>query len=137
MLEFSYLSLGFFLLLYNTVRDMKTRVIDSRFNFMAVGATIMLAAANRPGWLILGFGIFTSLSLAMLLRKHLAGGDLEAIGWVVLGMAVLNPAKVFIFLVSLAALTSLSIAISRAISKQQGLPGYVAILGSYALTAAL
>lgn len=144
MLEGGYLFFTAMMLLYNTVRDMRTREIDSRFNFMAIGATIMLLIANRPGWLILGFAILTAFCLGFLLKKHFASGDREAMGWIVLGLAIINPAKVFIFLFVFLALTTLSLGLSLAISKRndptsskQGVPGYVAILGSYVLVALL
>lgn len=128
------------MLAYNTWRDLKTRTIDSRWNFFAFGATVMLLTFQKTDLLT----IFMLLGLALIINKVLkkptfSDGDHEAITWVIIGFGAINLVKIPVFLLAMAILTGFGIILVKYGLKleHQHLPGYLFILTSFMLTAVL
>jgi len=119
------------MLIYNTVRDLKTQEIDERFNYLALGATLMLIPILKPSWLLLLVLIFLSILSSIFFKKAMASGDLQALNWIYLGLGIIDYTKVIKFLISLTGLFTLSFAITKLLKANKLAPGYPLILGSY------
>lgn len=134
----SYFLFTGLMLLYNTIRDLKTRTIDSRFNYFAMGATIMLMAYNQTSILQSAFALLMILAIWLINRKiqTLANGDIEALTWILLGLwsiSYINPIKFFLMFTMFYSIALLIVRIMKV--KETMLPCYPMILLSYIITA--
>lgn len=126
----SYLATATLMLLYNTIRDIRTRQIDSRFNYFAVGATTMLVAYFQPSLInlvipaaissmtIILFGVvpkFTGLTFY-------ASGDLEAISWITFALGFFDYFKFVLFLIALTIFYMIQLAIHTASKRYPPFP---------------
>jgi hypothetical protein len=123
-------------LLFNSITDVKTRQIDSRLNYLSMGATIVLVVALSPSLLTLvGIAIVGIISQLMF-RKFMSTGDFEALSWIYLFLGVYKIFNLIIFLVALSLISALSyLAIRFSLHKKDfKLPYYPIILGSYIIS---
>lgn len=140
MLPDTWFIIGSLMLAYNTWRDLKTREIDSRWNFFAFGATVMLLAYLKTDLLTLFLLLGLALLINLVLRKPtFSEGDHEAVAWVVIGLGATNLVKIPVFLLAMAILTFFGILFVKYGLKleHQHLPGYLFILTSFLFTAVL
>jgi len=88
---------AFYSLIWNTIKDFISMKIDDRFNFLAMGATLMLLKTNPIGFwqllMILGFIIVINI----VFKKFLGSGDLSALGWITLGLYSIDFTKLVMF----------------------------------------
>lgn len=127
----SYLIITFMMLLYNTVRDVLTGMVDTRFNAVAAGATLMFLSFNGIGfWQILALSVGTGI-LCGLLSKNFALGDLEAVGWIMPGLYAWSMWKPIKFLLSLLLLITVRVGVKWVMKKEDKGKGYPLLLGSY------
>ena len=132
-----YLSLATLLLIYNTIRDLRTREIDSRFNYMASGCVFMLIAYFQPSFIsILIPAIVTSITMiAFSIKKFFASGDIEAISWVMFSLGMFDYWKMVIFLILITSFYTFNFVVLKLMkSKTNKVSGYPMILGSFLIT---
>jgi len=133
----NYLIFATVLLLYNTYKDLKKMEVDSRFNFMASGALVMLIFYFSPSFLrILIPIIISSITVAFFAwRKFYASGDLEAVAWVLVALGIMDYIRMIIFLVLLTAFYTFGLIMLKLTKRTDNkLPGYPSILGSFILS---
>lgn len=132
-----YLMLGILMLLKNSYTDFKTRTIDSRYNWFAYGATLMLLVNSGITFTYLGILIVLSILAGWMFSKSMADGDTEAIRWIIFGFGVLHPAYVTVYFAVLLVLFVIIAGIARyGKMTDKKLPGYPILLGAYIITAA-
>lgn len=125
------------MLIYNTYKDIKTMEIDSRYNFMAIGATMMLLAYFQTSFITL-IVVSIVVSITMLIfnyKKFFASGDIEAMSWVMFALGIFSYGKMIIFLILMTLFYSFNLVMLRLIkSHQKRVPAYCMILGSWLIT---
>lgn len=133
----SYFFFTIFLLIYNTIRDLRTQEIDSRWNFMASGSVVMLIAYFQPSLInILIPLIVTSITLFVYsFKKFFASGDIEGMSWVMFSLGLFNYWKMVIFLILITSFYIFNYIILKIMkSKSNRVCGYPMIVGSYLIT---
>jgi Flp pilus assembly protein protease CpaA len=88
-------------LLRNTIKDMQTRKVDDRFNFSAIGSTLMLLYYTHPTLKLLLVLMLTSIIFMWLLSKYFGSGDLKALAWIFYGLGTIDFTALLFFLVIL------------------------------------
>jgi len=132
-----YLLTATLLLIYNTIRDLRTKEIDSRFNYMAIGCNVMLIAYFQPSFIsILVPMIVTSITMfTFSLKKFFASGDIEAMSWVMFSLGLFSYWKMVIFLIVITTFYMFNYIILRIMkAKTNKVSGYPMILGSFLIT---
>lgn len=128
----SFFIVGFISLAVNTIKDIRTRKVDSLKNYLCLGAAIMVVSQYRPGiWYILGLLLFIGL-VRFAGRKLLAAGDLEALGWIMLGFGAIDLMLLGLFLVALITMLMVYHGANKVFSNEN-YAGYPAITSAYAL----
>jgi len=132
----SFLLTETLMLIYNTFRDVKTKEIDSRFNYLAIGAILMFIAYFQPSfWIIIVSIIVSSLTVFVFRWKgFFASGDLEAISWVVFTLGLFDYWKMIVFLIMLTLFYAFGLVMIKITKQGNRLPGYPMILGSFLIT---
>lgn len=137
MLEWSFLFVAGYSLIQNLIKDVKTLKIDSRYNFLALGAALMLCGANSTPFISIGIAIAITILSGFLFSKFMAEGDTEAFSWIFLSLASMNIFSIPIFLTALALSFAFGLGIKRIIKAQNNnTPGYIYIASAYAIAIA-
>ena len=139
MILTSYYIITCLALLRNAISDYFTRKIDSRWNYFAMGATLMLIGYFHPKLLFIFALLLANIATLILLKRYFAAGDLEALAWIYLGLGTISMVKLITFLICLTAAFAGYLAAKRVSHmcnpQQKGAPGYVFILISYIIAA--
>lgn len=140
----TYLFVTTFALAINTWRDIKTREIDSRYNYLAWGATAMLVGYFQPSLFTMIASLLMSSSIVAALylipkllwkTEALASGDAEALSWVIYSLAMFNYWRAVVFIGCMTAINAFSFGVLK-VRKHDGtkVAGYPMILGSFLIT---
>jgi len=120
------------MLVYNTYRDFKKSMIDERYNYFALGSTIMLVSYLNPG-LIIYLYIFLAIFIQIVAKKLLAEGDMMPIFWIMLGFGAIGVTKLITWLVIWGFYTFFYVLFLKK-EKIQKYPYYMVFLVSYVIT---
>lgn len=131
-LFFSYSFITSLMLFYNAIRDIRTRTIDDRLNYLCLGASLMMFAYVRPGLIVLAAVIAFTVLASIILKNAYAPGDISAFQWLFFGVGCLNIYYLPVFLMILACMQAIISIIARfGLKLMDKLPGYPIILGSW------
>lgn len=89
--------LGFFQLSIMTFTDIRSMRIDSRLNYFMYGVVASLIWFNTPPLLYVLLMIFIGVVVSLSTIRILGVGDVQAVGWIVLGVSMISPARLFMF----------------------------------------
>jgi hypothetical protein len=131
-----YLFISTLMLIYNTYKDIRFKEIDSRWNFMAFGSTIMLLDYFTPKFSLI---LIVSIAVSVILfifsyKKFFASGDIEALSWTMFALGIFDYSRMILFLVFLTVLYSINLIIIKIFKLNNEIVGYPVILSSWLIT---
>ena len=133
MIEFidSFFYLTSFLLALNTINDLRSMKIDSRLNWLALGASLLFIAYQRSGVINIISFVIISIVLSYFFKRAMANGDTEAISWVVFALGSIE-VKLVKFLIGLVFLIVLASGYRRLIKVESSRrAGYPYLFGAW------
>ena len=134
-LAYFFLVLGVIYLLPNVYSDIKRRKIKSKYNNMAMGATIMLLGYLQVYITKILLLIAVSIVIGWFARKLLADGDTEALSWIIISLGAIEPYLMLWFVVMLVLVLAFNIFLRLYLFKsKEAFAGYPAVFGAYLLT---
>jgi hypothetical protein len=132
-----YLSSVTLFLAINTYKDIKKKEIDSRLNYLAFGATLMILAYFQPSLLawVIPLLVTTLTVLFFSWKKFLASGDTEAISWMMFALGLFDYWRMVVFLILLTASYCFNFIVKK-LSKDpmDKAPGYPLLLSSWLIS---
>ena len=129
-----YIILGIIELIYLSYSDIHIKKIDQRYNYYMYGVTTILIYISHPKILYLSTIIFSSIITGLILRRKMGEGDIQIIGWMILGIGVIHYIYLILFFLNLVILLLLSQYIQKILHLNRKIPGLPILLSSYILT---
>jgi len=127
----SFLFISNLFLVYNTITDIKRNKIDSRWNYMIYGATLMLLAYLQPTIWAIAVAIILVMVNGAVLKKRFADGDIEAFTWITIALICWASWRYLLFMLIFLSLNALAFLTMRFVGKTGKIAGYPLILSSW------
>lgn len=125
---------GTIYLIIMTYQDFKqNRLIDDRHNYFLMGLSIsLLSHFQRSFWYILSLALLIVI-FSIITRKYnlLGEGDISALRWIIIGLAIISPYVLMYFLGIFAVLSLLYVLLLKYVFRKPDAPFFNVLLGSF------
>lgn len=98
------------------------------------GVVAAVIAVNRPGILWISILFVVNLIIIFSSRKLLGKGDVNSLGWCILGLGVLNLASLYIFLLFFVFFVLVFVSCKYIFDVHGKTPGMIVVFGSFLVT---
>lgn len=129
-----FFSFGIFWLIILTYQDFKKGKIDSRYNWFMSGVVGSMIYLSHPPLFEIVLFIGVAVLFSMIISKVVGKGDIAALGWIILGLGLVDAAMVVVFFLMLVSFSLIHYSL-RFISKIEGkVAFYPVIFGTFLVT---